>query len=603
MSESWVNGALTVERTTHAQTALRWAGGSTGRLTLNRTTVWADGRSETVAVAGAVDVPGVAADMWVDGEAPFGDGIRSITYAMGATAVTIQPAALGHEVISDPVSGVSVPVIGAQAEGHAWESATEVSWLHVQAGGYPLVHARPEQAPTEQIAVYTTSREDRELLAGLFALRRPLLLRSPRPGVPDRWFAVVGARQEQRLHQKRVDDEWRLHEWQAHTLPRPDPATSPRHAVNNLGHLHAYMHGDTTRISWEPVEAPTTRVSSGRYDAFPRVAKLSDGTILACWSSQTDHYQKGGPSYGLMMHSLDGGASWSKPRRYASTAQTPTAIAVFGGRAAMLLRGSGKAWISVSDTPKAGWPAPREITKAQWGTTSWVFASDLIWVDDGSKDGLLLATCYSGDGLHVTASADGGVTWKARPQPFPARFASNVGPAEPCLSLTADGRLLMLIRWDRRFIGATVADGDIWACWSSDMGKSWTAPVMVIPHMTGQPAVTLMPDGSLLATLRDAALDGSVDSWVLGESRDHGLSWTTSDISHGRMMYGSVVPLSGDAGLLVSSDETALTTAIIWTMPLRHSSAASSDLGGIAARWPGTLADIAAADLSLGGAR
>lgn len=232
------DGALTVQPYSWARTAITYAGGGSGVVTLIRTTTYDDGRVVSVPVAGAVSVPAAAGDVWIDGDAPLGDGIASIVYSMAGSSVNARVEDRRWEVLSDPYTGESLTVIGANISTKSWESETSATFRHVEVLGAPLVHARPEQSPTVKLAVYTTTRADREVLDLLFHERRPLLLRSPDRGVDDLWFVVVGERTESRIADQHANDEWRIHEWEAFEVPRPDARLDGRHAGANLGLLH-----------------------------------------------------------------------------------------------------------------------------------------------------------------------------------------------------------------------------------------------------------------------------------------------------------------------------------------------------------------------------
>lgn len=238
MSDQWSGGTLTVSGYSYARNVISHSGGS-GTATLTRTTTYTDGRTETVQVAGAVGVDAAAPQVWIDGDVPFGPSVSSVVYALGSSRVSVPGQDSRWEVLSDPVTGRSVEVIGTSIESRTWESATSAQWLQVVRHGHPLVHTRPEQMSTIPFAVYTTSRAARERLVELFVDRRPLLLRSPDAGVDDMWFVLVGARTEKRIHSQMADEEWRLHEWEAYLVGRPDPALGG-HTGDTLGDLHAH---------------------------------------------------------------------------------------------------------------------------------------------------------------------------------------------------------------------------------------------------------------------------------------------------------------------------------------------------------------------------
>lgn len=235
---TWTNGPLTIQRHTYGRNVVRYAGGGSGTLQLTRSVTYVDGRTEAVVVAGALGgVPGADPGVWIDGDVPFGAKVQSVGYRLGSTIVVVPVEDRAESVLSDPATGLSVTVIGTEIGDRSWESSTSVTWLDVQVGGSPLVHSRPEQAPTQQFALFTTTRADREAVAALCGRRVPLLLRTPDTGVDDMWFVLAGERTEQRLFEQHADDEWRKHTWTAHSAPRP--SASLRHAGDTLGALYA----------------------------------------------------------------------------------------------------------------------------------------------------------------------------------------------------------------------------------------------------------------------------------------------------------------------------------------------------------------------------
>ncbi|MBO7146740.1 MAG: exo-alpha-sialidase [Lentisphaeria bacterium] len=123
-------------------------------------------------------------------------------------------------------------------------------------------------------------------------------------------------------------------------------------------------------------------------------------------------------------------------------------------------------------------------------------------------DGRLL---YPGQALHyrpkymssvvLYESRDDGETWQYLATPAP-----DYGEAifeEPCITLTASGKLVLLIRTHRGPDGVEYPDStgvkraNLWLCESTDGGRTWTTPVDLGIH--GEPATTArMDDGRIL---------------------------------------------------------------------------------------------------------
>ena len=227
----WVSGRLTAEARNYGRLVIHDSGGVAS--TLVRTVTTIDGDRVVTALGRASGAP----DMWVDGDAPLDAGTTAITYTLGGATLSIPPDALARDwpLLSNPVAGESASVIGAELGDRSWASSTAVHWLDVTAAGYPAVAARPEQAATQALTFYTTSRWARRQVDRLTADRAPLLLRTPDEGLEDIWFVLAGERAEQRIASQDVNEEWRRHTW---TLIPVDRPTAP-HALNNLGNIAA----------------------------------------------------------------------------------------------------------------------------------------------------------------------------------------------------------------------------------------------------------------------------------------------------------------------------------------------------------------------------
>ena len=228
---TWTSGPLTIQRYTYARNLVRYAGGGVGTVGIARTTTYVDGRVEAIAVAGAGSFPGSVPGVWIDGDVPYGAKVAGVTYRVGAITLVVPAEVREWSILSNPLTGLSVRVIGAEVGSRSWHSSASVSWLDVAIDGAPLIEARPEQAPRQTLSLYTTTRGERDAVAALCAARSPLLLRMGEAGVGDMWFALVGERVEERLFPQQAGDEWRKHSWECYIVPRPQSI----HAGSTLG--------------------------------------------------------------------------------------------------------------------------------------------------------------------------------------------------------------------------------------------------------------------------------------------------------------------------------------------------------------------------------
>ena len=291
---------------------------------------------------------------------------------------------------------------------------------------------------------------------------------------------------------------------------------------------------------WAP-GARTTLVDTSRYEAFPVACQMTDGRIVLAWQSLENHY--GGPSsVGKVRISSNDGTSWStaytikEPATSPAQTWVPVGVATHGGTVAMLLytnSASGRqGWITTSTNPTAAgnWTP---LVRVAWPSNDWNFACSLAWVDNGTPNGLLIAAAYGSLGIALSVSADKGATWTPRGPQISGYTESAV--------TQVGTQLVMLARDDNTHAIVSMI--------SDDWGVTWSTPRLAAANAEGLPHVTQMPDGTLLATIRD--LNGlGYQSWSLIHSRDNGTSWSKVQVDDSWMMYGQVVPLKSGVVLL-----------------------------------------------------
>lgn len=314
---------------------------------------------------------------------------------------------------------------------------------------------------------------------------------------------------------------------------------------------------------------PTTIASGSRYHAFPVAMRLPDGRVLAAWVDYENHYGGSSPAARYAISTNATGTTWGAPQHLHSEAGhlwAPSGIARLGNRLAIMLnRNSPRRGYVIITTNPASWPAPNLAREIDWGQERYPAA--LTWIDDGTTDGLMLATGYGLTlGIRVAASRDAGITWTPH-----AQLDHLTGFTECHITQTARGDLLMLARVDSGPLKDTIQ-----ALRSTDEGATWTDPVTVIMGASGHPMTTLLSDGRLVVTLRDKLRQqtgGVVVSggWSLGWSDDHGATWQVTPVLDERMMYGQVTenPTNGSL-LLVGSTETASDRAHVWARPIHE---------------------------------
>lgn len=330
----------------------------------------------------------------------------------------------------------------------------------------------------------------------------------------------------------------------------------------------AIIHSGTRRL-----------ISTGaRYNAFPVATTLADGRVLVAYADFEDHYGGANP---VARYSIGNaaGTSWGAPgvmHQAADARWSPSGIARRGNTLVALMRRDRttaptySGW-AVRTTSPTSWPTP--ATQVTWGEPAMV-PSHLSWVEDGSSQGLLLATAYWGlTGVKVDGSSDGGVTWHRRSHPMPG----NAGWSESTIVQTARGDLLMLVRKD-----AGVNADTIHALWSSDWGMSWSKPLPVIPRASGMPTMTLLPDGRIVAVIRDVGVRRPYEPHSLAWSSDHGATWNVTPLNDEWMMYGQVVVRSNRELLMVGASQVRgiSTRSDVWARPIHTLTPTLDLLGG-----------------------
>jgi hypothetical protein len=254
-----------------------------------------------------------------------------------------------------------------------------------------------------------------------------------------------------------------------------------------------------------PVAPPIAVSDSIQYEAFPGAVRLPDGTYLLGHSAGDGHVS--GTGRAMLRRSADG-LVWSKPAVYhgpdpggygwsaGGFALDPDGRRLWmtPGRARATGPGSATGYESYLTSSTDGgrtWSQRVRLPEIAAGRT---LASCLLVLDDGT---LLLSMYTAAVGqLHasyVLASTDGGASWPAgRRVRIPAPRSTNNAlrhASEPQLAALPDGRIACYIRSDNPPYYSYVY-GSV----SSDGGRTWPQPQVVLAFASGLPALTVFPD-------------------------------------------------------------------------------------------------------------
>ncbi|WP_297742058.1 sialidase family protein [uncultured Tessaracoccus sp.] len=301
---------------------------------------------------------------------------------------------------------------------------------------------------------------------------------------------------------------------------------------------------------------------TSRYLAFPVAAHLG-GLTIASWTDKLDHYSKQAETW--LSSSTDGGRTWGNTRLLTGHEAATAAIATHPTaphKWAVLEWASQpyRGWIRTSPDG-VSWSEKKTVT---WPGNSWTFPCGLTWLHDGTQWGRMIAICYGGLGTGITESRDGGTTWTPLPRPTDTvPFVNGDGENETTITETHAGDWLMLTRQDQP------GEPTVWARRSSDEGQTWTQRRAAFKSK-GMPKCAVMPDGTLIATVRDAAPDSTPESWAIAISVDDGQTWKTQTVSDGWMMYGQVAVIGPGQAVLVgaSQNRASSTDCDVWARPL-----------------------------------
>lgn len=252
----------------------------------------------------------------------------------------------------------------------------------------------------------------------------------------------------------------------------------------------------------------------GQYLGHVSTLLLEDGkTILAVYP------QGHGRGPIVYKRSDDGGKTWSgrldTPANWSTSLETPTIHRAIdpktGKKRLVVWSGLYPARTSVSEDDGKTWTPLQPV--GDWGGIVVMGSVERL------KDGRYLAMFHD-DGrffrkegkatgvftLYQTLSSDGGLTWS---EPRTLWSGSDVHLCEPGVFRTPDGRLVALLRENRRVKGSHLMV-------SSDEGATWSTPRELPWSLTGdRHTAKYAPDGRLVVSLRDMARGSATwGDWV-----------------------------------------------------------------------------------------
>ncbi|RBP47975.1 lysophospholipase L1-like esterase [Roseimicrobium gellanilyticum] len=211
------------------------------------------------------------------------------------------------------------------------------------------------------------------------------------------------------------------------------------------------------------------------------LTKLSDGSMMAVYSTPSSYYAKAGQTWIAARVTKDGGKTWSTEQEIARNADCqashPSVLRTKDGTLHIFyLAFKTWKWKDLNPTPEAQsdvytarstddgktWTTPQPIFDGYSGATNGAIET---------KDGKIMVpySHYVNDPgrlvSRVSISADGGKTWTLGAPIDIGGAGDHEGALEPGLLELKDGRVWMLIRTTR---------GQFWDSYSADGGATWT---------------------------------------------------------------------------------------------------------------------------------
>ena len=296
--------------------------------------------------------------------------------------------------------------------------------------------------------------------------------------------------------------------------------------------------------------------ADGLYNAFVVAAVDGNDRTMIAYAKYTDHF---GGGTGLTVKHRQLGGEWvsatNVPRPDPmSTSYGTTGLCRIGnnGFGLMIHHSNPYRMFFTKTTNATSWVAPVLVSNR--------FGSSLAWIDDGTSDGLLMATSYWGDNISVHVSTNGGANWSVR-STIPQMSGAGNPLNESSILHTGGSDLIMVIRYSPD----SEVTNKFMISRSSDMGLTWSVPTEIANEVSGQPRLQRLPNGDIITPIRRMAALNQRKGWGYLTSRDNGVTWSPMfNMRDGLQLYGQFAVTSTGKVTLYGATQLNPNRSDVW---------------------------------------
>jgi hypothetical protein len=267
-------------------------------------------------------------------------------------------------------------------------------------------------------------------------------------------------------------------------------------------------------------DASITVTDDSTHNAFPGLALMGDGNLIAVYRTGTQHSGSSQDGRIVRKISTDDGATWGSAADVANPAddaRDPEVTVLTDGTVAVrYVRYNGTAsgfslWLIKSTDNGSTWGSPIQITTSVAVASS---AAKIVELPNGD----LICPLYgnaTGTGnwsAYLVRSTDAGATWGSQVTIATGTIGVGDNWTEPYILLLSDGRLMCAIRED--------TDRDIYLTYSDDDGATWSTPQIAFDGWA-KPFLLETATGAVVCVTRSEESDERafyVVSWDQGQS-------------------------------------------------------------------------------------